>query len=179
MRSILNLGLKLFIISAVAGLALGATNAITAEPIRQQEILAANAARMAVLPAAATFEETATEGAMLGKDASGNVVGATASVVVQGFGGKIEVTVGMDDAGEITGVSIGGSEFSETAGLGARTKEAWFGEQYVGGEAPFALKKNGGSIDAVTSATISSTAVTDGVNQAAELLKTVLTEVGK
>ena len=45
MRKILILGLKLFAIAAVAGLALGATNMVTSGPIAQQAVVAADAAR--------------------------------------------------------------------------------------------------------------------------------------
>ena len=50
MREILKLGGKLLLLAAVAGLLLGLTNAVTAEPIARQQIAEANAARRAVLP---------------------------------------------------------------------------------------------------------------------------------
>lgn len=168
------LGIKLFSIAVVAGLALGATNALTEAPIKQQEIVAADEARRSVLPEAETF--TAVEApdglteAHAGYDANGSLVGKTGKIVTKGYGGEIEVTVGVDNDGVITGVFVGGSNFSETAGLGARTKEAWFGEQFIGEKSPVSLKKDGGDIDAVTSATISSRAVTKAVDKAASLL---------
>lgn len=174
MRKILILGIKLFAIAAVAGLALGATNALTEAPIRQQEVIAADEARKSVLPEAETFVALdAPEGlseAHAGYDANGKLVGKTGKIVTKGYGGEIEVTVGVDNDGAITGVFVGGSNFSETAGLGARTKETWFGAQFVGQKSPVSLKKDGGDIDAVTSATISSRAVTKAVDKAAGLL---------
>lgn len=176
MNEISKLSLKLLAITAVAGLALGATNALTSGPIKEQEIAAANAARMAVLPAAVDFvsmqeeqTETITD-VYQGVDASQGVVGYTAKTTVNGFGGPIEIIVGVDGEGVITGVNVGGSDFSETAGLGARTKEPAFAAQFSGKSAPLALRKNGGDIDAVTSATISSTAVVNGVSALAEAL---------
>lgn len=168
------LGLKLFAIAAVAGLALGATNALTEGPIREQAIVAADAARREVLPNAETFTQLTTpEGlseAYAGYDANGKLAGKTGKVVTKGYGGNIEVTVGVDESGAITGVYVGGSQFAETAGLGARTKEAWFGEQFIGMSSPVSLKKDGGDVDAVTSATISSRAVTKAVDLAASAL---------
>ncbi len=168
------LGLKLFAIAAVAGLALGATNALTEGPIQEQAVIAADAARREVLASADTFTElTAPEGlseAYAGYDANGKLVGKTGKVVTKGYGGEVEVTVGVDETGTITGVFVGGSKFAETAGLGARTKEAWFGEQFIGKLSHVSLKKDGGDIDAVTSATISSRAVTKAVDLAASLL---------
>jgi electron transport complex protein RnfG len=164
------LGLKLFLLAAVAGLALGVTNMVTAGPIEQQQLQAAEAARRAVLPAADTFTaQTAPEGlrdVFAGYDASGALAGKTGTIIAKGYGGEIEITVGVDATGAVTGVSIGGASFAETAGLGARAKEAWFSEQYIGKATPIALTKDGGEIDAITSATITSRAVTNAVNAA-------------
>lgn len=170
MRRIFILGLKLFLLAAVAGLALGVTNMVTATPIAQQAIAAADAARRSVLPGADTFVALAApEGladAYAGYDANGALAGKTGTIVTKGYGGEIEVTVGLDNAGKVAGVSVGGASFAETAGLGARAKEAWFGEQYIGQTSPIALNKDGGDIDAITSATITSRAVTGAVNDA-------------
>ena len=170
MRKILILGLKLFAIAAVAGLALGATNMVTSGPIAQQAVVAADAARRSVLPTAETFTElTASEGllnAYAGYDAAGKLTGKTGTIVTKGYGGEIEITVGIDQNGAVTGVSIGGSSFAETAGLGARAKEPWFAEQFIGKASPIAIVKDGGEIDAITSATITSRAVTNAVDDA-------------
>ncbi len=170
MRKVMILGLKLFLLAAVAGLALGLTNMVTAGAIQEQQIKAAEAARKAVLPAAETFTEaTAPEGmkdAYAGYDASGVLTGKTGTIVAKGYGGEIEITVGIDQSGAVTGVSIGGSSFAETAGLGARAKEPWFAEQFVGKASPIAIAKDGGEIDAITSATITSRAVTNAVENA-------------
>ena len=170
MRKVMILGLKLFLLAAVAGLALGLTNMVTAGAIQEQQIKAAEAARKAVLPVAETFTEaTAPEGmkdAYAGYDASGVLTGKTGTIVAKGYGGEIEITVGIDQSGAVTGVSIGGSSFAETAGLGARAKEPWFAEQFVGKASPIAIAKDGGEIDAITSATITSRAVTNAVENA-------------
>ena len=170
MRRIIVLGLKLFVIAAVAGLALGLTNMVTSKAIAEQAVAAADAARRAVLPGAESFAELSTpeglKNAYAGYDAAGALVGKTATIVTKGYGGEIEITVGTDANDVVTGVSVGGSSFSETAGLGARAKEAWFGEQFIGKESPISLVKDGGEIDAITSATITSRAVTTAVNTA-------------
>ena len=170
MRKVLILGLKLFLLAAVAGLALGFTNAVTSGPIQQQQATAADEARRNVLPAADTFTQvTMPKGlkdAYAGYDAAGALVGKTGTIVTKGYGGEIEITVGVDQNGALTGISVGGASFSETAGLGARSKEPWFAEQFIGKNAPVSLKKDGGDIDAITSATITSRAVTKAVNEA-------------
>lgn len=166
----------LCVIALVAGTALGITNALTAEPIREQARIAAENARAQVLPAAASFEEvTVADGAAVdncyrGVDASGNAVGYVAQVTVQGFGGPIEVTVGVDAEGKLAGIQCGGSGFSETAGLGAKVKTAAFSDQFAGLVTPVALTKDGGEVDSVTAASISSGAVCNAVNIAAEYI---------
>lgn len=173
MYEILKLGAKLLAIAAVAGLALGFTNSVTKEPIREQELAAQQVAREEVLPLAVSFETRAcgaVDEAFVGLDAGGKIVGATGKAVVTGFGGPIEITVGVDNNGVITGVSVGGSAFKETAGLGAKTKDAAFTAQFAGEDASVALTKDGGTIDAVTSATVSSAAVTNGIAAIAEAI---------
>ncbi len=170
MRRVLILGLKLFLIASVAGLALGLTNMATSSAIAQQQEEAADAARRAVLPAAEKFTAVTApkelKDAFAGYDANGKLTGKTGTIVTKGYGGEIEITVGVDLNGAVTGVSVGGSSFSETAGLGARSKEPWFSAQFIGKSSPVALKKDGGEIDAITSATITSRAVTKAVDGA-------------
>lgn len=171
MREILKLGLKLFIIAAVAGLALGGVYVITEGPIEEQTIAAQNAARREVLPEASSFELVDSgKGIYAGMDQSGTVVGYTLARITIGYGGEIEVTVGVSLEGVITGVSVGGTNFSETAGLGAKAKEPWFAEQYKGLSGDIALSKDGGTIDAISSATITSSAVTHAVDDAFKAL---------
>ena len=175
MRKILNLAAKLFLICLVAGLALGLTNELTADAIAQQALLAANEARKTALPEADTFEmvsegQGGTISAYAGtKD--GELKGYVALVAVKGYAGEIEITIGMDCQGVITGINVGGSNFKETAGLGAKTKDTAFTRQFAGLTAPLTVK---GNVVPVTGATISSTAVTNGVNTACEYLSTLL-----
>ena len=79
--------------------------------------------------------------------------------------------------GVIRGVNVGGSNFSETAGLGAKTKDASWREQFIGESAPVAITKDGGNIDAIASATISSRAVTDEVDRLVDRIDSYRLEV--
>ena len=81
--------------------------------------------------------------------------------------------MGIDTEGRITGISCGGSNFSETAGLGAKVKEDAFSGQFAGMQAPVSLKKDGGNVDSVTAASRSSGAVCRAVNRACEFVATV------
>ena len=85
-----------------------------------------------------------------------------------GFGGNIQITVGIKKDGTINGVSI--LSISETAGLGMKATEPSFYNQYVNKKADkFVVSKDGGDgeqIDALSGATITSRAVTGAVNAA-------------
>jgi electron transport complex protein RnfG len=101
----------------------------------------------------------------------GQPVGTVFTVTTdRGYGGTIEIVVGVDPTGEsITGVRI--TQHSETPGLGANLvqvkpgeDEPWFLKQFRGlTVGRVSLRASGGPIDAITAATISSRAVTDAV----------------
>lgn len=88
----------------------------------------------------------------------------------EGFGGDIQFTVGVTAAGTISGVSV--LSISETAGLGMKAKEESFLEQYKQEEkiVQFTVTKKGeegaDKIDAISGATITTNAMTKGVNGA-------------
>ena len=160
----------LTVICLVAALALAFTYNGTKDRIAQQEEAKTVAVRQALLPAAASFEAVDGSEVYRGVDANGAAVGYVTVNTVKGFGGDVEISVAVDPEGVIQGISVGGANFKETAGLGAKSKEPAFTEQFAGKTAPVALKKNGGEIDAITAATITSSAVVRGVNDAVTML---------
>ncbi len=90
----------------------------------------------------------------------------------QGFGGDLGVMVGFDLASEkLAGIGI--TTMSETPGLGTRVRETRFTKQFVGlgQDAAFQVKKDGGVIDGVTGATVSSRAVAQAVDRARKLFQ--------
>lgn len=91
----------------------------------------------------------------------GKLYGYCISVVSQGYGGEISMMVGIDSTGDVVGVKI--ISMSETAGVGSKTKNDSFLDQYKGGKGPFTV---GDNVDGISGATISSKAVTAGVNSA-------------
>lgn len=156
----------LMLIAVAAGLLLGATNSVTLPLIEASARAEAESTRAMLFPEADTFEPLAlADGAPVDNcyeaKKGGAVAGHVAQITVNGFGGPIEIMIGLDLDQTVTGISVGGSKFAETAGLGARTKEPAFTSQFAGVHAPLTL---GTDVDAVTGATISSTAVTNGVN---------------
>lgn len=184
MKDTVVLGLKLFIITLIAGALLGGAYVITKEPIAEQDLKANTLARQEVLSDAATFEEmdmsaisanekyaTIVE-AYIGKDASGQTVGATFKLSVTGFSAGLTYTVGVGADGTIKGVKVG--SHNETPGLGAKSTEDAFQGQYSGLNADGKIevvknaKTGDNQIVAIAGATITSRAVTNGVNLAAE-----------
>ena len=95
--------------------------------------------------------------------------GYAVQVAPAGFDGPIDMMVGVDFDGNILGISI--ISHTETAGLGAvaaATTSAGeaFRSQFVGQSGSVSVKKDGGSMDAITGATITSRAICTGVNAA-------------
>lgn len=183
MNSAVKVGGTLLVISAVASFLLAGTNQITAPVIEERNIQANNELRQSVLPDATEFKQIdASEfdgkgnglvvEAYEGLNGSENV-GYTFKAIPSGYGGAIEVIIGISTDGTITGVDIG--TMSETAGLGAKAKDEAFNGQYDGKKTdkPLEVAKGSASGDnqilAISGATISSTAVTNGVNAAIDV----------
>ncbi|MBR4360378.1 MAG: FMN-binding protein [Clostridia bacterium] len=109
-------------------------------------------------------------------------VGYVAQKTVKGFGGEVEVIAGVNAQDQdhlvLGGISVGGANFSETAGLGAKSKDAAFTDQFKNKPLSNGLKlikageeKADNTIDAITSASITSNAVVNGVNTIVEEIK--------
>ena len=179
-----NTGIMLAI-TIVAGLVLGFVYQITKEPIAQQEAKAKQEACQEVFQDAASFEpievETTNDAGwaeagyaqesidevMSAMDASGNILGYVITVTTkEGYGGDIQFSIGIRMDGTVNGMSI--LSISETAGLGMRADEVLkpqFADKQV---EKFEYTKSGATsesqIDAISGATITTNAVTNGVN---------------
>lgn len=97
----------------------------------------------------------------------------------QGYGGIIPITVGVDVTGRITGVFVGGEDegFNETEGLGSLVRDTNFTNQFIGKTlSQINLREDGGEIDAITGATISSRAVCVGIKEALQKYEQLLKE---
>lgn len=169
--------IALGIITVVAGLFLSMTNEVTKNVIAQQDADAVVQARKDVLPEADAFEpleleELAPVSELYVGTKDGQAQGYVGTINVKGYGGPVQVIAGLDESGKVTGVSIGGSDFSETAGLGAKAKDPAFAAQFIGKQSPIKAVKNpadrgDSTIDAITAATITTNAVAGGVNSIA------------
>ena len=186
MNKIVKNALILTMITLISGLGLGLVYEITKEPIAQAQETAKKEAWQAVFPEASIedFEPVELDDAIaeaviseIGSKGSVNEVcvvkGGELGYVVtttnsEGYGGDIQITVGIKADGTVNGVSI--LSISETAGLGMKATEPAFYEQYHGKLTDnFYVAKDGGNgeaIDALSGATITSRAVTNAVNAA-------------
>ena len=192
MREIVKLAIKLFVITAVAAIALAFTNSITKDRIAEQLALENELARQEVLKEAESFEQVDQDEfvrivealsienpVMVEESFKGlkdeDVVGYTYKVLPKGYGGEITLLVGISIDGEITGIKV--VTHSETPGLGAKATEESFQRQFAGAstDSPLTVIKAGtpedNQVQAITGSTITTQAITDGVNFAMEVFK--------
>ena len=184
MNKIVKNTLILTLITVIAGFLLGAVYEVTKTPIAQAQETAKKEAWQAVFSdvklgdfKAEDVDQKAADKAVkdMGVNATIDEVctaGDAGYVITttdkDGFGGNIQITVGIKKDGTINGVSI--LSISETAGLGMKATEPSFYNQYVNKQADkFVVSKDGGDgeqIDALSGATFTSRAVTGAVNAA-------------
>lgn len=186
MNKIIKNTIILTLITLISGLGLGLVYEITKEPIAQAQETAKKEAWQEVFPEASAddfqlvdvdqkvadqvigdlgIKASVDEVCAVKDGEEGYVVTVTDS---EGYGGDIQITVGIMADGTISGISY--LSISETAGLGMKATESSFTDQFVGKQAEkFAVSKDGGegeAIDALSGATITSRAVTGAVNVA-------------
>ena len=157
----------LFAISAITALLLGLVNMITAPQIAINNQKKTDDAMAAVLPADSYTQVEYTGGnALVTAVYQAGDAGYVVQVAPSGFGGNLDIMVGVGTDGTCTGVSI--ISHSETSGLGANATKPAFRDQFVGKSGTVAVEKDGGDIVALTGATITSRAVSEGVTAALE-----------
>ncbi|MBN2669874.1 MAG: RnfABCDGE type electron transport complex subunit G [Bacteroidales bacterium] len=186
-----NMVVVLSVVAMIAGFALGEVYTVTKAPIEQAALKKKLEAISKVTPTfdndpnsemfkMAAFEPKAgldsIEVYPAKKD--GKVVGyAVKSYTMNGFSGLIELMVGFNVDGSIVNYSV--LFYAETPGLGTKIPD-WFSNtnkpnQCIIGKNPstsnMTVSKDGGDIDAITAATISSRAFLDAVNRAYKTLE--------
>lgn len=190
----------LVIVTLISAVSLAYLQGVT-ESARAAEALAArDAAFSVVLPDAVDFEtiKTTADGKPFeyyeGKDKDGKFVGYAATGMAMGYSSILKVMAGVDKEYKIIAIKVLSQK--ETPGLGDKVNEIlskntlvglirgikydetglrpWFQVQFNGKSTPVAVKKDGGEIDALTGATISSRAVCKAIDHAVSNLKLVL-----
>ena len=171
MSDIIKPAAVLLIICVVAAGLLGYVNQITAAPIAAQQELAKQESMTAVLPDADTFgeEQEINEGNITtitpALDSEGNETGYAVAITTKGFSAGLQLMFGIDTEGVITGLSVVDCS-NETPGLGANAANEDFYGQFTGKSGEVAVTKDGGDIEALTGATITSRAVANAATEA-------------
>ena len=179
---------SLFVICLVATLLLAIVNNVTKGKIAEVTAENAAAARQSVLSEAKSFEEydidnDGTADCYKGLDEKGEVIGYVfdCSGEDKGYGGDVSVTVGIAVDGTITGIQPDDVS-NETPGLGQNSNKDSWKSQFIGESGDLTVVKSDtaaqkdttdGKINAITSATITSKAVTSSVNAALDMFDTI------
>ncbi len=168
---------SLFLICVVVTALLALTNAVTAPKIDALAVETQEASKKQVLSSAASFSEEKQiekDGVSYtyydGLDSDGSVMGYVFVTSAKGYGGDISVMVGVLGDGTVAGVNI--LSINETAGLGMNAKNQSFLDQFLGKSGEIGVAKNNPSdteIQALTGATITSSAMATAVNTALSL----------
>lgn len=173
-----NMVLALFVITAVAGLALSAVYSVTKEPIAASQKAKIDDAIKLVIPEFDGIKDTVfmpetgpdsirAHRLLKGTESSGVAV---QTYTDEGFSGRFTLMVGFNPDGSISNVEV--LDHKETPGLGTKMALPAFKDQFKGvkiSDLPggkILVKKDGGTVDAITAATISSRAFCDAVNRA-------------
>lgn len=178
-----NMVLSLTIIASAMGGLLAWVHELTKKPIAEASTRTKNEALASVLPAydndlSSTSHEVTVAGdtrpvTLYDATLEGTPVGtAVESWTMDGFSGEITVIVGFDNDGVVTGYRV--LQHAETPGLGAKANE-WFRDSIgsrsiLGTTQPLTLSKEGGLIDGITAATITSRAFLGAINRAREAI---------
>ncbi|MFO7870108.1 MAG: RnfABCDGE type electron transport complex subunit G [Kiritimatiellia bacterium] len=169
----------LTLVSSVAGLVLAWANDLTEDRIDKVKSERKLAAVRSVLPpcdnfntnSAVTITHNGKEHTFYIAVKEGLYAGAAFETVSKkGYGGDIGVMVGVNAEGTVQGIEILSHE--ETPGLGARIENPGFKSRFAGRDlkkTQWKVEKDGGDIDQITSATISSRAVAETAGKGIEL----------
>lgn len=188
------------LITLLAGAALSGVFTLTKDTIEEQKLAASTESYKVVCPGAESFETNDAvksaiaeldggvygsgfgrvyiNSAVVGRAADGSVAGYVISVTTaEGNDGNITLSVGINADGTVNGIAF--TELNETPGMGMRCGEPEFMSQFEGKDvSKFTLVKSGaaadGEIDAITGATVTSSAVVNAVNAGIDFYNNVL-----
>lgn len=168
MKKIIIRSLLLTVVASLAAWALSVTYKNTKPIIDAYAEQQARKARKEVLPEAVEHEllKIGEQEYFIGYDDKRERVGVSIKTKTQGYAGPIEMIIGLNMKGEITGLKI--LNQIETPGLGSNIMETWFSKQFINlKEEDLSFRKEDpkGKVEAVTAATISSRAVLNGAKK--------------
>ena len=182
--SLRNMTLSLGSVTLIAALLLSWVNGITKEPIKQAELATQSKALAAVLPEhdnqpleekfCVTINEGTADSVLVTiypAKMNGKLVGAAVESTADGYADKVTVIYGFEQDGTVRNYAV--MKQMETPGLGAKMQD-WFrnptGKRSViernPGSEDLTVTKDGGTVDAITAATISSRTFLKTLNDA-------------
>jgi electron transport complex protein RnfG len=183
----LRLVLAVLVTCIVSATGLSLTYAVTAPRIAEQDRLAEERSLIAVAEDADDFEAVTDEAQLAAAAAAADPVefkglyrvmvggqpsGWAMKVASRGYGGPMQLVIGLDGSGLVTGVSI--LSMNETPGLGTKVlTEKWFMEQFFSLPAGYTDADVRG-LDAISGTTRSSNGVRNGVAGAGRVYAEVL-----
>ena len=174
----MNMVISLFVITIISGFSLGYVNQLTEQPIKDAKVAKKTNAIKLVLP---NFDNNPVEDVVLIKAenvkdsievypgfANSEFVGAAViGSSEKGFSGLVKLMIGFKASGEIQNIEV--LEQKETPGLGTKMKDEKFLQQFKDKNPStynLKVKKDGGEVDALTGATISTRAFTEATQMA-------------
>lgn len=180
----------LFIIATVVTLALAGANELTKDTIVAQAKIDQDNARLEVFPEAVSFEDLTSDfvtsetpkikSVYKVLDASKKVIGLIVISASRGYAGDVEIMSGISLDNKVTGLKV--LSDNETPGLGKKVRDKSFIDRFVN-KIPgllFSLKKidkDVNHVDAITGATISSTAVVNASNDALDFATVIYSKL--
>ena len=194
MKNIFKDAFILFLITAVAGVLLALVNEVTKKPIEEGKRAAVEAACREVFPDAdsfaskelpsaddfnARYPKSSVDEIYEAHDGNGNTIGVVLNMTnKEGYGGNIRFSMGIANDGTVKGVAI--LETSETPGLGLQAADVLLPQFKERKAESFVYVKGGGAsaeneVDAISSATITTRAFTNGINAGLDYFRTVIT----
>ncbi len=194
MRDLLRMVMVVTVICGFSGLVLSYANQATLEKRENQILTYVQGPSIQAALAGVEFDNDPIQDRFsvdLGKDdkgdplektvfpakKDGDLVAFTYASSGMGYGGEIGVMVGFHKDGNLSGIGI--MTHAETPGLGARISEPGFTDQFRGldSEGGVKMSQDGGKIDGISGATLSSKGVASAVDKAASLFPRVIEEV--
>lgn len=170
--------ISLVLICLISAFALSQVYIITKPKIEyQRQVVALRNALQAVMPGGDRFELATADSTVWRAFSNDQRIGTVIRAAQPGYGGPVPVTAGVDREGKIVAVRVANAAegLKETPGLGLKATEENFQKQFQGkSAAELRLKKDGGAIDAITGATITSRAVVDGLREVLEKYDSII-----
>ena len=164
MKNIVKPALILTAICLVMTLAVAGVNLLTADTIAANEAKAAQESMNQLIPDV-EFTAVKKDGLVCSEAYKAGDKGYIFVSSAIGYGGEVRVMTALDPEGKVIGIIVLACD-DETPGLGQNCKNDSFTDQFKGASGSVELTKNGGEIVSITSATYTSAAVKDSVNDA-------------